>query len=222
MAQVRLWINPREYVIYDLPRVCMKCGAHATTVKKRQFSWYPPWLLVLLLAGLLPFAIVVLILTKRQSVEIPFCDTHKYHFGIRVAAALGGLALVLALGGLMLVIAGAAAGNNNDDVFGFLCLGWVALFVIYLVAISVFSTMTTIRPTEITDRRITLTNVAPEFVRALEEEEAEYDRDLDRDVRDRWRENRRRDRYPDDDRYERGDDRPPPRRSTDITEGEGE
>ena len=48
MAQVRLWINPRENAIYDLPRVCMKCGADATSAKLKQFVWYPPWTIILI------------------------------------------------------------------------------------------------------------------------------------------------------------------------------
>jgi hypothetical protein len=220
MAKVRLWINPREYAVYDLPRVCMKCGADATTVKKKQFSWYPPWISALVVVPV-AFIIAALVLTKRQSVELPFCDRHKNHFLIRVLAGLGGLAAVLALGAVGLaVVASLAPKQNNDDYFGFVCLGWGALLLVYAVGIGVFSSLTTIRPTEITEREITLTNVSQEFVRALEDEEAELERDVDRDVRDRWRE-RRRERLRDDDRIERGD-RPPPKRSTDVTEGEAE
>jgi hypothetical protein len=221
MAKVRLWINPREDAVYDLPRVCMKCGADATTVKRRQFSWYPPWVWLLILLSIWPFIIVALILTKRQSVEIPFCDQHKNHFLVRVLAGLGGLAVVLLLGAVgFAVVTSMAPKRNNDDYSGLVCVAWSALFLVYLCVMAFIGSLTTIRPTRITERDITLTNVSPEFVRALEEEEADLDRDVDRDVRDRWRE-KRRERLRDDDRIERGD-RPPPKRSTDLTDGEAE
>jgi hypothetical protein len=221
MAKVRLWINPREDAVYDLPRVCMKCGADATTVKKRQFSWYPQWVWILLFFGIWPFVIVALILTKRQRVELAFCDQHKNHFLVRMLAGLGGFAAILVLGALgFALVTAVAPKQNNEDYFGIVCGAWVVLFVAYLLVVGIYSAMTTIRPTRITERDISLTNVSPEFVRALEEEEGELERDVDRDVRDRWRE-KRRERLQDDDRIERGD-RQPPKRSTDLTGGEAD
>jgi hypothetical protein len=219
MAQVRLWVNPREGAIYDLPRVCMKCAAEATTVKKRTFSWYPQWVYLLLLAGLLPFVIVAVVLTKRQTVEIPFCDRHKNHFLLRVWAGLGGLAILCGAGGLFVFLLSANGPNNkNDDLAGVLCFGWSVLLLLYAVGVGVYGALTTIRPTRITDREVTLTNVSPKFARAVEEDDAEYERDIDRDVRDRrWRR-----RYDEDEGPDRGADRPSRRRSTDITEGDNE
>jgi hypothetical protein len=171
------------------------------------------------LAGIWPFVIVALILTKRQSVEIPFCDRHKNHFLLRVWAGLGGLAFLCVAGGLFAYLLSVSGPNNrNDDLVGVLCLGWCVLLLIYALAMSVYGTITTIRPTRIADREVTLTNVSPEFARAVEENDAEYERDIDRDVRDRrWRP-----RYDEDEGPDRGADRPPRRRSTDITEGDNE
>jgi hypothetical protein len=223
MAQVRLWINPRENAIYDLPRVCMKCGADATSAKLKQFVWYPPWTIILILLGVWPFIIVVLVLTKRMRVEMQFCDQHKHHYLMRTLLGLAGLAVLVGIGFLAFVVAvNNQPGNNGGDLVGFLCLGWFAALLIFAITASVINMLTTIRPTLITDRDITLTNVSPEFRRAVEEEEAALEREIDRDVRERWREDRRRERRVDDDRYQRRGDRPPPDGRSDRTEAESD
>jgi hypothetical protein len=222
MAQVRLWIDPRDTVISDLPRVCMKCGADATTVRKKQFSWYPPWVIVLIFLGVWPFLIVALILTKRRSVEVPFCDQHKNHWLIRILAGGGAVAALVAAGVLAFVaIESLAPKGKGDDLSGFLCLGWFVLLLVLAIGLAIYNNLTTIRTTEITEREITLTNVSPDFARAVAEEEAALEGDIDGEVRDRWKENRKRGPRRDDDRYERGD-RPPRKRSTDISEEEDE
>jgi hypothetical protein len=223
MAEVRLWSNPRDLVIRDLPRVCMKCGADATTSKEKKFSWYPPWIILLIFLGVWPFLIVALIMTKWKRVELQFCDQHKNHYLIRTLIGIAGVLGLVGIGFLtVMVMANSQPGNQGNDVGPFLCLGWFVLLLIFAVTMSVVNMATTIRPTEITDRDITLKNVSPEFVRAMEEEEAALERDVDRDVRDRWREDRGRPRRADDDRYQRRGDRPPPKRAADIDEGENE
>ncbi len=214
MAKVRLWIDPRETAVYDLPRVCMKCGAPSTTIRKKQFSWYPPWVSVLILLGVWPFLIASLILTKRKSVEVPFCEKHKNHWLFRILAGLGLVGGLVVLGVLAFVVLNALAPRQmSDDLMGGLCLGWFVALLFLAIGIAIFNNATTIRSTEITERDITLKNVSPEFARAVADEEAEMERDIDGPVRGRWQENRRREPRRDDDRYERGD-RPRRKRST--------
>src|SRR5579871_4414997 len=87
--------------VRDLPEVCMRCGAPATVVRSRKFSWQPQWVIVLLFFGLLPYLIVAIILTKRARVEVPLCDTHKNHWRWRLFFLIGG-PLILVGGGLIL------------------------------------------------------------------------------------------------------------------------
>jgi hypothetical protein len=199
MASVRLegWRGVGD----ELPAVCATCGADATTHKTRAFAWFPPWVYVLLPAGLLPYAIVANVMTKRMNVDVPFCDAHAGHFWKRALLMLAGVLLFLA----PLVAGIAVSGPGNDALFtallltalfGFLC--WIALIVVLK--------LTEIRPTEITDDSITLTSVSPAFVEALEEEMSNARRrrrDLDREAEERWSERRpRRDDDADDrDRY---------------------
>ena len=67
------------------------------------------------------------------------------------------------------------------------CLGSIALLLGWLVAVVVIQ-LGAIRATEITDRSITLTNVAQGFLIAYEEEaERDYRPRIDDIVRDYWR-----------------------------------
>jgi hypothetical protein len=182
MAQIRL----RRYEVEEggLPRACMRCGAPATLFKTKNFSWYPSWVYILLLAGLLPFLIVALIMQKRMRVSAPLCDRHKHHWVWPTAFAVAALLLLLGMlfGGAALggVLEGGVDRDVQDTLMAVWFLGGFGLFLACLVAACVVQARA-IRPVEITDRSITLTNVAPAFVHAVEqgadEEDDEYDED---------------------------------------------
>jgi hypothetical protein len=161
--------------------------------------------LALLPLGVLPVLLLIAIITKRQRVKEPFCREHENHFFlIRVLRAVGWFGFLVAP---VLFILGAAA-NPKGNLAGYLCCGWIVLMVVYLVVVRVFALLTKIRPTDITDRSITLTNVSDDFADAMEEdEEDDWDRPAERQKR------RRRG----DDRYQGGQGRSP-RRSTDNSE----
>jgi hypothetical protein len=170
MAQLRLGRYEAEEG--ELPSVCMRCGAPATATKSKQFSWHPQWVLVLILAGLLPWAIVALILTKRMRVRVPLCQKHKNHWLWRGWVIYGGLAAIFVLGiGLAILTAqleGAAHGRGSD-LGGFLCMGGWGVALAWLITAAIVQA-TGIRPTEITDRSITLNKVSPVFVEAVRKE----------------------------------------------------
>src|SRR5262245_43504290 len=61
-----------------LPPFCVKCGAPATGKPLRKtFRWHESWLYVLILAGLLIYAIVATVVQKKMLLEVPFCDEHR-------------------------------------------------------------------------------------------------------------------------------------------------
>src|SRR5262249_6525040 len=97
-----------------LPDVCMKCGAPAATRKRKQFAWYPQWVFDVLgrniFVGLLPFAIVALVHTKRMAVSMPFCARHRNYWLVRDLFLWGGLAVL----GLACVV-GLAVTIAMDD-----------------------------------------------------------------------------------------------------------
>jgi hypothetical protein len=181
MAGIRL---DRDEV-NDLPRVCMRCGADAVTTREKRFSWHPQWVSTLVVVGLLCFTplilaglILMLVLTKRMRVRVPFCEVHQNYFRDRSVLISGGLVLflVLGVGSFALLIALEKPGGNPFDQFtGFLCLGLGVTGLVWLITAAIVQSMM-IRATEITDDSITLTKVAPEFVDALK-----HDR-----IGDRW------------------------------------
>jgi hypothetical protein len=197
-----------------LPPLCMKCGAPAAVHKSKTFAWHPPWVAVLILAGLLPWAIVAMILTKRMTVRMPFCEQHRNYWGVRAGVIWSGLVFFFLLGILGIVLlanADAHRGGPAEVIGPFICIGSVVGGLIWLITVAIMQNLS-IRPTEITDRDITLTHVSRDFEDALwddreppEEEESRPRRRRDREDDD-YRRGRRRDREDDDYRRE-GDDR---------------
>ena len=169
MPEIRLHVHEANG---ELPAVCMYCGEPATTTAFKRMHWCPPWVGVLIFVGLLPYAIVASILTRRATVQGPFCDNHKKHWFNRSLLMWGSLFLfgVIGLGGLVIGI--NLPRQQADSVGPVLCVGGVVLFVAWL-AIVIWAQNTGIRPKEITDQEILLTGVAEEFVDAV----AEVDRE---------------------------------------------
>ena len=169
MAQVRL----RRYEITEklLPPVCLKCGAQAEVTKAKTFSWHPPWVGFLILMGLLPYAIVAICLTKRMKVYALLCHQHQRHWLWRALYIYLGLVffLVLGCGGIFLLTSMEQRRGANNDFAGFFFLVTLLAFLAWFISVIIVQHLA-IRPTEITDRDITLTNVSPYFADAVEEE----------------------------------------------------
>jgi hypothetical protein len=202
MSQVRL---DRYEADGRLPMVCMRCGEPATVTRSRNMSWCPPWVGVLFLAGLVPYVIVAMILTKRARVQVPLCDSHKGHWLYRLLIVLGSFFLLLFVGIVGAVLFAVAPRQFQDSAGPFMCLGGAFLFIIWVVVLIVAQN-TAIRPREITDDEIMLTGVCNEFVAAVDE--AEHARLARRRERRRLR----------DDEDDDEDEEPAPRRKRPATD----
>jgi hypothetical protein len=185
----------------DLPNVCMRCGADATNHKRKQFSWYPPWISVTVIASPIITIILAAILTKRRTVAVPFCDRHRSHWLMR------GLLILFTLLGLIVVGVASyfiadAASTYNSDTPGIVCfLTFAVGFLAWLILVVIVQ-QGAIRPTKIDDYEMTLTNVSAEFADAYEQEldQRRGDRRVDRAVRERWDDRRGGRDYDDRDR----------------------
>jgi hypothetical protein len=151
-----------------LPAACMRCGAEASVWKTKKFAWQPSWVAALFLAGLLPYLIVSLIMTKRMSVQVPLCVTHRNHWLKRVLFHLialgGGFAFFIGL----FVLLGQLNLSRQVSESAYSWTGILACFAALVWVVTTFvieSRM--IGPAEITDRTITLKNVHPAFQDAL-------------------------------------------------------
>jgi hypothetical protein len=177
-----------------MPAMCMACGQPSTDYIRKNFAWCPPWVSILILAGLLPYVIVASMMTKRMHVEVPVCAKHRGYWWKR-GLLMWLPMLFLILGGIGLAI--LADEMRQKDLMGFVCLGSVLAVLTWLIVALVIQSLM-IRPTEITDRTITLKSVNDGFAASLNEMQDDH-------------EGRRRRRYDDDDYCEDRPRRRPPR-----------
>jgi hypothetical protein len=148
---------PRQPAI--LPPPCIKCGAPADGKPvERVFYWHNPALYLVLLAGLVVYAIVALIVRKSIRVRIPLCAHHakRRSTGITI--------------GLVLMVAGIADIFilNRFDVDG----GIIALvtFVLILTGIIVMAVVaSTIRPRFIDQFRGEFIGFSPAYLQNIRE-----------------------------------------------------
>src|SRR5205823_824723 len=127
MAQVTL--RDPEWPGYQLPPVCMRCGAEATVYKTKRFTWYPPWVNVLILAGLIPYAIVVAIMTKRIAVNVPLCGRHRFHWGGRVLLMVLPFFALLGLVAVLVALTSGPGRRGNDTIAAVIGFTLLAGFV---------------------------------------------------------------------------------------------
>jgi hypothetical protein len=164
MAEIRL--GRYEIESRALPHVCLKCGAPAAIHKKKKFHWHPAWVNLFVFFGLLPCAILMIVLRKSMTVPVPLCERHKNHWLWRQVVGIGGVVLLLVglFGGLAL---NSARGNEASDALaGTFCFG-IALYLFVWVVIWIVLSVIEIKPNEITDHTITLKGVHQHFIDAM-------------------------------------------------------
>jgi hypothetical protein len=71
-----------------LPPPCVKCGAPANGKPvNKNFSWHHPALYLIILAGVLIYAIVAAIIRKRMRLSVPLCAQHAQRRSMAVTLA---------------------------------------------------------------------------------------------------------------------------------------
>jgi hypothetical protein len=140
---------------------------------------------VLILAGLLIYVIVAIVLTKRMSVRLPFCERHRSYWRNRTILLFGGLAVLLVfVPSAVLIVAALDILDNTTGAI--ICFFGPVAFLVWLVAMAIMQT-TSIRPSEITERSITLVGLSEVFVDAVYDDRDAAEEEADR----RWRERAR-------------------------------
>jgi hypothetical protein len=196
MASIRL----ADYEVEPgvLPQVCVCCGQQADGEARVKFSWHPPWVNILILAGLLPWAIVAAMLTKQMRASLPTCPRHRGHWFNRRLFVYGGLLGMLGLGVVCIAVLASQNGRAADDLVGFLCGGSLLASLAWLLVALVYNA-TGVWPVEITDRDLVLKRVAPDFVDAVRDDRATHGED--EVLRPHWWAKRRRKPRPRDEDY---------------------
>jgi hypothetical protein len=178
MAHIRLHVQQANG---GLPMVCMRCGETATVVKSKKMTWYPRWIIFLILLslpGIVLMVILAMVLRRSAQLQAPLCERHRGHWTVRVIAiwATSGLLALMGFAAVAAFIAIEVSrrfDNQQADTLGMLiCLGGAIGFVGWLVILVIVQN-TMIRPDEITRTHILLNGVSEAFVNAVEEAEIE-------------------------------------------------
>src|SRR5262249_42010170 len=136
MANVYLRTYRGQDVI-DLPPVCMVCGAPAAVRKRKQFSWQPSWVPGLIIAVALPYIVVSLLMTKRQTVETPLCDRHSTYWWLFPTLLVVSILGIFGFGFLAFVAINSAtqpgSGRGGSDAAGLVCIATIVVFIVWLI-----------------------------------------------------------------------------------------
>lgn len=196
MARIRL--REAETKAERLPEVCMACGQPAAAYVAKTFRWYPEWIGVFILLGVLPFWIMAAIMSKYMTVEVPLCEKHGRYFTTRLIALSVIVALIFLIPITVAIFALAVSDRDQagNSLAAALCIFVPCIIVGVIVIYFIQNRM--IRPKEITDRNITLIRVHEDFVEAMQEarDEREYGDERARRRRDDDEDDRPRRRRP--------------------------
>ena len=141
-----------------LPPCCVKCNEPVSeTMKRKTYYWHPPFVYVGLLAGLLPYAILALVLRKKGTIQFGLCPRHKSR---RLWNVLGGVgALILAI--VLFVIAGQTDSSTSA------ALVPVGILLLLVGIIWAALAARTLSPTKIDDRTLWLRGAGPKLLDSL-------------------------------------------------------
>ena len=148
-----VWRDGKDVVVVrdkPLPPRCVKCNARVTgAIKTRKFYWHTPMLYLVILVGLLFYAIVALIVRKKSEHAVALCPTHARR---RQAFIFGSLAMFVA--GLFVAFSGA---------------DWVVLGIVLMVAALVVGLLggRIMVATKIDDRYARFRGVSKAFLASL-------------------------------------------------------
>lgn len=150
----------------QLPPVCVKCNAPEAKRYTNDVYWHEPWVYVLILPGILIYAIVSLAIRKKATYECGLCTTHarrrlRHILVIWIFVGFG--ALIAVLGGM----AAADVFGRENDQFALLIPG--GLFVIVGAGVYAVMALPILRPKKIDDQYAYLTGAHPSFLDQLPE-----------------------------------------------------
>ena len=140
----------------ELPLFCVRCGEPTTVSVRKVCSWHPPWLYLVLLFGVLPYAIVLAFARRKCSLVVPLCESHLLSYRRRRWV---GIWIMLA-GIPLAVVAGVVSPENAG-------WGWLVGIVTLFVGFAVFSTTNYLTPTFIDEIHATFRGASLNFLQRL-------------------------------------------------------
>jgi len=162
MSKIRVYYDERKGE--NFPPACVRCGRESVSTVRQKFSWVPPWVLVIILAGLLPWLIVTLILRKSMPVTLPVCSRHLGHWRNRTLFVWLGLFFWIVYSITLAAEWSDLPKDGASAALGILIFGGL----IWLIAAAIYSN-SAIRPARITDDYVELVGVDKTFAKAWDE-----------------------------------------------------
>lgn len=144
-----------------LPDVCMKCGSHDVTERRKQtFAFTPQWAFMLFfLAGPLIAGLVMFFLQKRGTLLVPLCGDCAFRW--KRARMRLGLAIAWLIGGMLL---GFVSLANDAHALGLVLF---ASAILAVVVVAVVNRDAMLRALRVDKTTITLDKVHPDAIDAI-------------------------------------------------------
>lgn len=138
-----------------LPGRCVKCNVATEDRVKRKLFWHPPAVYLVIFVGLLFYVVVALIVRKKATIEVGFCETHRKRRMMDILFGWIGF-----LGGIVVMVGGFA---NETPLIGGAGIILMVAGIIYL-----FVRTSIVAPKRIDkEGRVWLTGVCREYLDSL-------------------------------------------------------
>jgi hypothetical protein len=149
----------------QLPPQCIKCCAPAGGPPlKRKLTWHPGWVYLLILPGLLIYAIVALSIQEKATIYVSLCEKHRASRRMNLLIAWG------------IFIASIAcffgAANTRGDLPGYLAGAGTLGILISLIYALYNSRVVT--PFKIDPQYVYLKGICPQFVNQFPSMQPQY------------------------------------------------
>jgi hypothetical protein len=146
----------------SLPPNCVKCAQPVVGApREKTFTWYNPWLNLLILAGGIGWVILLIAYysaRKQMALGVPLCDNHQRQRRTRLLVGT----LLLLVSPWLLVLGGLV---NNEDVLAF---GGIVLTLQVVVGIVVLVRAAPLRSKRIDDHEGVFKGAGEAFLRLVE------------------------------------------------------
>jgi len=144
----------------SLPNRCVRCNQPASVQFFKKMYWHSPWVYLMILPGILIYAIVAAIVRKRADVVLPLCAEHE---GRRKRTATTGYLLVVC--GLVSMFGGCPYIDKNNDLFTILFSLGLLIFLVGLIVVSAGANL--VVPKKIDDYYVWLRKVSAAYLAML-------------------------------------------------------
>lgn len=160
-----------------LPSRCMHCGLPAEGTVSRTFSWVSPlwFLLVCIGVGIIGLVVILFLLAKKMTVNIPVCQKHRNHWFV-----ISMWLMVCAIVDIVIFLVFLSQYQEIEQNFGMSII--VVSFIMFALTIPLLYLIYTlqIRAVYINDYQIILAGVNSDFANEVEEKQQLRDENSNR------------------------------------------